>query len=77
MEYHIVMKMNKILHIITLMNINKALDKNYIHVYVYVCVHTHTEVVISAMVKNELNKKLKNNKDAEGRLAMNPEITQF
>jgi len=46
-------------------------------VCVCVCVYTHTEVVISAVVKNELNKKLKNNKDVEGRLAMNPEITQF
>ena len=61
------------------MNINKALDKNYIYIYVCVCVcvYTHTEVVISAVVKNELNKKLKNNKDVEGRLAMNSEITQF
>jgi len=30
--------MNKILHIITLMNINKALDKNYIYIYMCVCV---------------------------------------
>ena len=58
------MKMNKILlHITTLMNINKALGKNYM--CVCVCVDTHTEAVISAMVKNELNEKLKNNKDVE------------
>ena len=62
------MKMNKILlHITTLMNINKALGKNYmcVCVCVCVCVDTHTEAVISAMVKNELNEKLKNNKDVE------------